>query len=146
MHISISIPHRTRFMTKARKIIFTHPTGNANCRATLEGLSEALLLAWFYTSVALFHRSIWSFFSRISMGCELKRRQYSDTLRNLTWQRSLRERGRIVATKAGHTSLTRNESGIFCINAVYRDLDRVVANRLNRVAVDGMYSYEDDSL
>lgn len=80
------------------------------------------------------------------MGCELKRRQYSDTLRNLTWQRSLRERGRIVATKAGHTSLTRNESGIFCINAVYRDLDRVVANRLNRVAVDGMYSYEDDSL
>jgi glycosyltransferase involved in cell wall biosynthesis len=128
------------------RIILTHPTGNANCRAVLNGLRECSMLAAFYTSVASFPGSIYSVFSKLPFGRELKRREFSTQLRNLTRQRPAREMGRMIAAKAGITSLTRHETGLFSVDSVYRDLDRTVAKRLRSISVHGVYSYEDGAL
>jgi len=128
------------------RILLNHPTGNANSRAALNGLFDFSLLAAFHTSVAMFSGNVWYMLARLPSGRELKRREYADRFKPITWQRPYREIGRILAAKVRLTSLTRHETGIFCVDAVYRDLDRTVAKRLVQMAVDGVYAYEDGSL
>jgi glycosyltransferase involved in cell wall biosynthesis len=127
-------------------VLLSHPTGNANSRAALNGLFDLSLLVAFHTSVALFSGNAWYMLARLPSGREFKRREYPDRFKPITWQRPFREIGRILAGKAGLTSLICRESGIFCVDAIYRDIDRAVAKRLFQIAVDGVYAYEDGSL
>lgn len=127
-------------------VVLSHPTGNANFRAVLEGFSEAVLLSDFYTTVATFPGNTWSKLARTRLGREFGRRQYSPAVRPLTHQRPWLELGRMVASKANFTQLTRQERGLCSIDAVYRDLDRHVARRVRRRGCRAVYAYEDGAL
>lgn len=127
-------------------IIFSHPTGNANVRAAATALEEAGLLHSFVTSVATFPKSILSAFAGISHFSELSRRQYDGQLKKLTHTWPWREAGRILASKTRINSLIQHESGPFCIDAVYKSIDRRVAAGLSKAVKMGantVYAYED---
>jgi glycosyltransferase involved in cell wall biosynthesis len=127
-------------------VVLSHPTGNSFVRGAIEGLESAGLLAEFYTSVATFPGNVWSMLSRTAVGREFGRRQYAEQVRPLTRQRPMRELGRMVANKAKLSRLTRHESGPFCVDAVYRDLDRHVAKQIRRCRCRAVYAYEDGAL
>ncbi|WP_233148467.1 glycosyltransferase family 4 protein [Rhodopirellula sp. MGV] len=67
-------------------------------------------------------------------------------MRPFTHQSPFREIGRLLAGKANATSLVRHESGPFCVDAVYRDLDRKVSRRVEPARCDAVYAYEDGAL
>ncbi|NML63645.1 glycosyltransferase family 4 protein [Hymenobacter sp. RP-2-7] len=127
-------------------ILIHHPTGNANVRAAVSGLSQADMLAGFYTSIATFPGSILHGLSAWSPLAELNRRRFDEALRSKTKTWPWREIGRLTATKAGLPSLTKHESGFFSVDSVYRSLDRHVAASLGQAAKRGttaVYAYED---
>ena len=59
------------------KLAFSHPTGNANSRAALEAMNDALLLDEFYTAVAVFPGGVWDRLSRLSFAAALTRREFT---------------------------------------------------------------------
>jgi len=131
------------------KVIIQHPTGNANVRAAAIGFAEAEILGNFYTTIATFPNSYLDKLSSFGPFSELKRRGYDALLESKTHSRPCTEIGRIVSQKYGLTQLTKQESGVFSIDAVYRDLDRYVSKQLSRAAKCGViavYSYEDGAL
>jgi glycosyltransferase involved in cell wall biosynthesis len=129
------------------KIIMSHPTGNANVRAVANGLEQAAMLAAFHTTVATFPGSLLERLSAIGPFGELKRRQFDAALQAKTQMWPWREIGRTVALKAGFSRLVTHETGMFCVDAVYRSLDERVAATLPRAsaqkAADAVYAYED---
>ncbi|RZK28043.1 MAG: glycosyl transferase family 1, partial [Hymenobacter sp.] len=129
------------------KIIMSHPTGNANVRAVANGLLQANMLATFHTTVATFPGNILERLSAVGPFGELKRRHFDAALQAKTRMWPWREIGRTVALKAGFTRLVTHETGLFCVDAVYRSLDEHVATTLPpaaaQKAVDAVYAYED---
>ncbi|MCD0460336.1 glycosyltransferase family 4 protein [Roseiconus lacunae] len=128
------------------KVVFAHPTGNANSRAALTGLCDASLLSEFHTSVAMYSGNLWSKLSKLPLCGELKRRCFDDQARPYTRHRAIRELGRIIASKANLDFLTRRERGVFSVEAVYRDIDRRVARSVERQKGAAVYAYEDGAL
>lgn len=129
------------------KILFSHPTGNANVRAALKGLQEQGLLAYFYTSIASFSGSFLDRISNFSPLAEIKRRQFESTLQAVTVSHPFKEFGRLLATKLGLFSFIKHETGYFCIDAVYKDIDKKVASTLRtNNKVNAVYAYEDGAL
>jgi glycosyltransferase involved in cell wall biosynthesis len=131
------------------KLILSHPTANANVRATAAGLLEANLLSDFYTSVASFPGTLFDRLGGISLFSEIRRRRFNPNLRPFTRMAPWREVGRILTSKAGFTTLNRHESGYFCLDAVYQDIDKRVADDLKNASsrgVEAVYNYEDGSL
>jgi glycosyltransferase involved in cell wall biosynthesis len=126
------------------KILFSHPTGNANVRAALKGLQKQDLLSYFYTSIASFSGSFLDRLSNFSPLAEIKRRKFESTLQKVTVSHPFKELGRLIATKLGLLSLTKHETGYFCVDAVYNGIDKKVANALRtNNKVDAVYAYED---
>lgn len=127
-----------------KQIIISHPTANANTRAAAEGFSKAGMLECFYTCVACF-KGDWLY--NISAGPlkQFKRRMFSEVIRSKTHTHPFKEMMRMVAIKLHLNGLTSHESGKFCVDAVYRDLDRYVAKylRKNNGNIDAVYAYED---
>ncbi len=130
----------------SNSVIFSHPTGNANSRAVLAALCDASLLAEFHTTVATYPGNFWSMLARTPIGREFERRTFTENAQRVTRQRPWHELGRMVAGKARLGFLTGHETGPFCVDAVYRDLDRQVARRLHKWPCLGVYSYEDGAL
>jgi glycosyltransferase involved in cell wall biosynthesis len=129
------------------KILFSHPTGNANARAALKGLQEQGLLAYFYTSIASFSGSFLDLISDFSPLAEIKRRQFESSFQSVTVSHPVKEFGRLLATKLGLFSFIKHETGYFCIDAVYNDIDGKVANALKtNDKIDAVYAYEDGAL
>lgn len=130
------------------RVLFSHPTGNANVRAALGGLLEAGALKEFHTSIAAFSGNVWDRLGQSRWGREFQRRQFDDRLRPLTVQHPFRELGRMLASRANLAGLNRHEAGSFCIDAVYRAQDRQTARRLRRASrhFTGVYTYEDAAL
>ncbi len=131
------------------KLILSHPTANANVRATAEGLLQADLLSEFYTSVASFPGTLFDRLGTISLFSEIRRRRFDPKLQPFTRVAPWREMGRILASKVGLTTLNRHESGYFSLDAVYQYIDRRVAADLihaSRRGVEAVYNYEDGSL
>lgn len=128
--------------------LFSHPTGNANVRAALEGLFDAGLLGEFHTTLAAYPGNIWDQLGHIPAGRELQRRSFDSRLRGLTVQHPARELARMVAARLGWNHFGRHETGAFCIDAVYHAQDRAVARRLRRQpkSFTGVYVYEDGAL
>jgi glycosyltransferase involved in cell wall biosynthesis len=116
-------------------------------RAAAAGLLSAGLLADFHTTVATFPGSFLDRLSSFGPLAELGRRRYEADLQPKTKQWPWRELARSVALKTGLSSLTAHETGTFCVDAVYRSLDRQVAGGLGRASaqnkVDAVYAYED---
>lgn len=129
-------------------LIVSHPTGNAFNRATLVSLHEAGILKEFQTTIASYPGNLWSVIGNRGWGREFRRRKYDKRLKPVTFQHPVRELGRLLANRFNLRSLTRHETGIFCIDAVYREIDKKTARRLTRRSdeVNGVYAYEDGAV
>lgn len=128
------------------KVILAHPTGNEFVRAAACGLLDADLLFQFYTGIATFPGSALDRLGALGPLSELRRRRFDVALEPVTSTWPWLELGRQVASKAGLTNLTRHETGLFSVDAVYQNLDKRVAARLaaaTRRGVTGIYAYED---
>jgi glycosyltransferase involved in cell wall biosynthesis len=129
-------------------ILFSHPTGNANVRAALAGLFEAGILKEFQTTIASYPGNFWDRLGRINCGREFQRRTFDARLQSLTVQHPFRELGRMLASRLKLHPLVRHETGVFCIDAIYKSLDQITARRLreNPQIFSGVYTYEDGAL
>lgn len=127
-------------------IILSHPTGNANLRAAASGMKEAGQLLRFHTTIASFPMSILDTLGAFRPLSEIRRRRFDINIKNETFIWPWIELGRLIASKTGLSHLNQHEAGLFCIDAVYKNLDRHVASKLNRLQKKGataVYSYED---
>ena len=127
------------------RLLFSHPTGNANVRAALVGLYEAGVLQEFQTMMASYPGNLWDMLGRSHLGREFQRRKFDGRLQLLTVQHPLRELGRMAANRLNLHNFTRHETGVVSIDAVYRSLDKICARRLRQSpqTFTGVYAYED---
>ncbi|HEY1047157.1 MAG TPA: glycosyltransferase family 4 protein [Bacteroidia bacterium] len=129
-------------------LIVSHPTGNANLRAALQGFVASDILKEFHTTVACFNDDL---IIKLGKGPlkEFKRRIYPDNLKPFTRSHPFKELGRMLALKSGFKNLVAHESGAFSVDAVYHHLDKKVAARileLKQQNVSAVYAYEDGAL
>ncbi|MBT0812294.1 glycosyltransferase family 4 protein [Litoribacter ruber] len=125
------------------KIILSHPTGNANVRAAANALADAGHLAEFRTSIASFPGGLLDKIGHICSFPDISRRQFSPQLKSVTHTWPWKEIARILASKAGVSSLLRHEQGAFCVDKVYKSFDLHVASIIKHARADAMYCYED---
>lgn len=123
------------------KIIISHPTGNANVRAVSTALARTQLLHRFFTCVALFEKSLFYKICKIQPFKEFQRRSFDDVIRPYTQTRPLKELGRLASQKLGWKLGVRHEKGFFCIDQVYKDLDKHVSRQIKDSKA--VYAYED---
>jgi len=136
------------FNSMPNGLLFSHPTGSANARAALAGLTEAGLLEKFCTTIAAYPGNVWGRLAQTRLGREFERRRYEDHLASKTLQHPWRELGRMLATRLRMSSLIRHETGTFCIDAIYRAQDRLAAGFLRSYPrnFSGVYTFEDGAL
>lgn len=133
------------------KIVFSHPTGNANVRAAATGVQRDGIIESFQTAISVFPGGAWDRISSLPGMGELQRRRFDAGLKKYSKNFPWLEGGRLLASKFGIHSLTAHERGLFCIDAVYRAHDRWVARSLGKVSANGggdpaVYAYEDGAL
>lgn len=131
------------------KLIFSHPTGNANVRAAGIAFLEAGLLAEFHTSIASFAGDLLDQLGGLSPLSEIRRRQFDRRLKPYTYMWPWHEIMRLSSIKMGFSSLIKHEVGPFSVDAVYHSIDRRVATQLRsspKQKIDGIYGYEDGVL
>lgn len=131
------------------KVILSHPTGNANVRAIAKGFVEAGLLYKFYTTIASFPNGILYKLGGLAPFKEIRRRSFDLELRPYTIANPWREIGRSCASKLGFKKLLSHEKGLFCVDKIYKALDRNVAADLEMAQKSGataVYAYEDEAL
>jgi glycosyltransferase involved in cell wall biosynthesis len=128
-----------------KNLLFSHPTGNANVRAALVGLFEAGMLGQFHTTIAAFPGNFWDLLGKTAAGRPFQRRAFDQRLRSLTIQHPLRELARMLTGGLKWSPLSRHETGMFCIDAIYQAQDQAVARRLRMrpETFGGVYAYED---
>jgi len=125
-------------------ILFSHPTGNANVKHAAQALAEAQMLAEYWTCVSWNPESPLNRLLPGKIRNQLCRRTLPEVLRAKAHHVPWREAGRMLASQLEIPSLTAHEKGIFSIDAVYRSLDRVVAERVLRTeGISAVYAYED---
>lgn len=131
-----------------KKIIISHPTGNMNVRVALHALKEADMLDSFHTSVACFKGSLCYNLAEFFLFNELRRRMFDIELRPYTHTYPFMELGRNLAIKLHLSNLLRHETGIFCIDRVYKNIDKYVSIYIkkNYKQADAVYTYEDCAL
>ncbi len=118
-------------------------------RAAAKGLMEANILAEFHTAIASFPGSIIDKLGAIGLFAEIRRRRFDPSLQSITLTSPFFEAGRIISSKIGLSQLIKHESGIFSIDAVYKNIDKKVAARiqfLSEKGVKGVYAFEDGAL
>jgi len=128
------------------QIIVSHPTGNANVKAALQGMVSQNALVAFYTSVAIFPGTLGYALSTIKPLSDLRKRTLNPNLRPFTHTKPLPELCRLLALKASFKHFVEHEKGAFSVDAIYRGLDRKVAADLNRRHTNqpvALYAYED---
>lgn len=130
--------------SQLEKVAFSHPTGNANSRAVVEGFVEAKILANFYTCVAVFEGSPAFLFTKIGPLKEFQKRIFNGALKPYTLFRPYKELCRIAARRIGWKKLIFPEGGKVCVDKVYEDLDGWVSRKLNEITA--VYAYEDGAL
>jgi len=129
---------------KKTKLIVSHPTGNANVRALTYSLAENGLLHQFYTCIAFFESSYFYKFIKLKPLKEFTKRTFPNNIRTLTSHRPAKELLRLILKKMNYSKYTKHETGPFCIDSVYKDLDRYVAGKLIDETI--VYSFEDGAL
>jgi glycosyltransferase involved in cell wall biosynthesis len=130
-----------------RSVVLVHPTGNANVRQAAFALSEAGALAAFHTTIAWRPGSGLDRLLPGSIRAELARRSYPGIPEALVHAHSWREMVRLLAARKGWRSLTRHETGPFCMDAICAALDRTVARSLTHgPAPAAVYAYDDCAL
>jgi glycosyltransferase involved in cell wall biosynthesis len=132
------------------EVIVSHPTANANVRATAYGLSNANMLAGFHTAIASFPGDLMDKLSSLPGLSEIKRRQFNAAIQAKTHFNPWYELGRLIALKMHIQSVTMHETGALSVDSVYEKHDKWVASKLlsytaknKKVAV---YAYEDGAI
>lgn len=131
------------------KLILSHPTANAFVRGAAAGFEKAGILSEFYTAVASFEGDILDRLGYFKPFAEIRRRRFNRSLKPFIRTKPLLECGRQISLKYGLKKFIKHETGIYSMDAVYRDLDHHVASRLTRKSlqgVNGIYAYEDGAL
>ncbi|MGI4022361.1 MAG: glycosyltransferase family 4 protein [Janthinobacterium lividum] len=131
------------------KVLISHPTGNAFFRAAALGLYQERMLSGLRTTVATYPGNIFDKLSSFASFSEFNRRRYDPILKDLTQSRPFYELCRIAVSKIGFKNLIKQETGLFSVDAVYRDLDKYVASSLKQQGATGtnaVYAYEDGAL
>src|SRR5579862_3688978 len=130
------------------KLLFSHPAGNQNVRAMLQGLEAADMLARFATTFAVRPDSVALKLVPEQFGRDLLRRRFdlpSEKILVHPW----REFARMMSNRYGWEYLRRHEEGFASIDGVFRDFDRFVARVLPRVnrreRVGAVYAFEDSA-
>jgi glycosyltransferase involved in cell wall biosynthesis len=124
-------------------ILLSHPTGNANVRHAALGLQRADLLGEFWTCLNFNETPILRKILPRSVSGKLGRRSFPKELSPRMRSFPFREIVRLLAPRAGLSSLVRHETGPFSIDAVYHSLDRKISARLASGRFQGVYAYED---
>jgi len=130
----------------SRTILFSHPIGNENVRQALAAIDEAGILAEFWTTISWNPQSAMNRFLPQSLRELFGRRSFAESVRSRTRTVPVREGFRLLAGAVGFSS--RHETGALSIDAVFRELDEKVAQRLrNKINnVRAVYAYEDGAL
>ena len=130
-------------------ILFSHPTLNANTKALINGLLKNKILYKLFTSIAIFSGQLLFKLGDNPILKDLRRRSLDKTWQPYTQSKSFFEFGRLLASKLHLEYLVKHEKGIFCIDKVYQNHDKWVANSLAKAKKDGLlgvYAYEDGAL
>jgi hypothetical protein len=131
------------------KVLLSHPTGNEFVRALINALSQQGMLAEFDTTVAADPASPWLKMLPGSVRQEWLRRTYPIPQNEIVTH-PLRELGRMILPRLGLKSAVKHETGWASVDAVYRNLDHKVADRLSSLKngnkPDAIYAYEDGAL
>ncbi|GAA4316689.1 hypothetical protein GCM10023149_13850 [Mucilaginibacter gynuensis] len=131
------------------KIILTHPTGNRNVRAVLDGLLRNDFLAEFETTLAIDPASAWLKVLPKVMQKELLRRSY-DVSKDKIWSHEGLEIARMVLPKLKLKRYTNHENAFASTYSVYKDFDKAASKRLAKYAgqskLNAVYAYEDGAL
>src|SRR5947208_3497633 len=112
-------------------ILVSHPTGNEFVRAALEAFDRVELLGEFWTTLSWDSKSPLNAMLPRRLGEILQRRSFPKSLRSRTYTIPLREMIRLLAGAIGITA--KHEIGALSIDAVLRELDRRVAERLREI-------------
>lgn len=131
------------------KLIIYHPQGNANVRESAIGFAEANLLAEFHTSIACFQGSFLDSIAQFGFLSEIRKRRLNSLLKPFTHTSPAIELGRLISSRIGFHNLTKQETGIFCVQAVSQRLDKKVASGFKKAklnGVDAVYAYEDGAI
>ncbi len=118
-------------------------------RQTALALAEAGLLREFWTCIHWKEGSLLDRFFSISRRAreELRRRSFPSGVAPFIRTSPFREWGRLISGRLGIGGLSRHETGIFSMDAVYRSLDRRVARRLHELPeLKAVYAYDDGAL
>ncbi|VTU24310.1 D-inositol 3-phosphate glycosyltransferase [Variovorax sp. PBS-H4] len=131
------------------KLLFSHPAGNQNVRAMLDGLEAAGMLARFATTVAVEPDNVALKLVPQGLSRDLLRRRFNIP-REKILQHPWRELARAVCSRAGWNYWLRHEEGFASIDGVLQDFDRFSARALprlhDRFGVGAVYTYEDSAL
>jgi len=131
------------------KIIVSHPTLNANSKNLVTGLLKNQLLFKLFTSIAIFPGQLLFKLGSNPKLKDLKRRSLDTTWQPFTQSKSFFEFGRLLASKLHLEYFVKHEKGFFCIDKVYQNHDKWVANSLAKAkeeGLSGVYAYEDGAL
>lgn len=131
------------------KILISHPSGNSNVRAIAKGFLTQGLLYQFHTSIAVFPNNFWHKIAKLKGLGDIKRRSFDSGLQSYTEVYPIKELGRMLASKLSLSSLTKSETGFFCVDRIYQNLDRKIAGKLKSAKKNGLtavYAYEDGAL
>jgi glycosyltransferase involved in cell wall biosynthesis len=124
-------------------VVVSHPTGNANLRNVLRGLADIGLLNSYETTVACFESGLFYSLSRIPGLGEIKRRVYDSDLRPLVATQPSLELLRLASAKVGLRRLLEHETGLVCVDRIYRALDAKTAAHAKDNRIRAFYAYED---
>ncbi|RTY96074.1 glycosyl transferase family 1, partial [Flavobacterium bomense] len=119
-------------------ILFSHPTLNANAKALINGLHNNNFLFKLYTCIAIFPGQLLFKLGEHPKLKDLKRRSLDRKWQSFTRSKSFYEFGRLLASKLHLDFLLTHEKGFFCIERVYQNHDKWVANKLVRAKKDGI--------
>jgi alpha-maltose-1-phosphate synthase len=129
-------------------ILLSHATGNENVRQAARAFSDEAMLAEFWTTLSWDPNTPLRHFLPQALLELFRRRSFPDLVRARTHTVPLREMVRLLGSAIGLSS--PHETGALSIDAVSRELDRKVAERLGKIeppqAVKLIYAYEDAAL
>jgi len=126
-------------------ITLSHPTGNQNVRQVLQALNEKAWLDSLHTTLG-WHQNAWCL--KIPWGSShLKKRAYA-LPQDKVYSYPYKEIMRLLLRYCYNHPWTTHESGRFCVDAVYRDLDQRFSNYIHgkKGQLKGVYAYEDGAL
>lgn len=124
-------------------VLVAHPTGNANVRNVLRALEESGHLREYHTTLAVFESSWTGKVSRLPGGGELRRRQYDQSLRNITVTHPWREALRLFSQRLGLAGFYSGERAWASVDRVCQALDLQTAAAVRRLSPQVAYCYED---